>query len=1361
MPIGSPQWMYASGADFTLDQSLRFSNHLGRKTNLSWTPGTPTNQKIWTLSFWIKSGVDGTGNNYMLSAGTSGTQNDTIQFRATGEIDFGSYSSGYTHQLRTTAQYRDPSAWYHYLIAFDTTQGTEANRIKIYVNGVHQTSLVIANYPSQNATAGHVNAAELHNIGKSVWHDGGYLSGYLAEYHFIDGQALTPTSFGETGDYGEWKPIEVDVTYGNNGFYLPFKQDYTVEGFSTVTYRGNSGTQYIGGAGFSPDMTWYKCRSNASTFHYIFDTVRGANKAIYPDQTSAEDANWPSYNTQSFDPDGSTIVRSNGDHLNLDGRTYVAWNWDMGSKTDTKTIAGVSGGVTTTSEQKFGTASLSMQGGSNSRHYKIDDHPDWDFGSGDFTIELWIHQQSNPSAYDGIISFADSSATSAGFGIGYNSSGHIYFASHLGNALSVVAHDAVLSNSTWHHIAVSRSSGTTKLFINGTEEDSATDNNHYITTPNGGYGISIGRYYPNVDEKYFHGEFDEIRISNSARYTGNFSVATSAYATDDNTKLLMHCDGSHAGTVFKDHSASTPNTNGSITSDVAANTTYGQSIVSYKGISTAGTTIGHGLSSAPEMIIVKRRDAGSNHSWPVYHKDVLDGSSQRILRLDTTAAQFNDDTFHYTTPSNTTFSVGSSWGTNLPVGDNFIAYCFHSVTGYSKIGSYTGTGSSGKSITTGFPVGFVIIKKTNAVGDWTMHDNVRGGDNRIYANESDAEGTGYEVQFDSNGFTLLNGVGNWNNSGDTYIYMAFADTREYAYWLDQSGNNNDWTSNNLTESDVMVDSPTNNFATQNPLHVLAAGDPTFSEGNLRIMTALTPAGRNVSTMGFTSGKYYAEMLHEAGVSGSWVAPRTVVGITTNAVDTIRGRDGGNIGTLSSSEDVGYFGDGGVKNIAGTYSAYGSGWTIGDIIGVALNMDNDEVTFYKNNVSQGALSFTAGGEGHFACGDSSAGGGLTAVWNYGQDSSFAGNKTAQGNQDSNGIGDFYYTPPTGFLALCTKNLPDVAVIPSEHFNTVLYTGTGSSNARTGIGFQPDFVWIKDREHTESHRLFDSVRGVQNNLTSIGTNIEWTDANSLTAFGSDGFTVGSENAVNGVAGHSFVAWNWKANGSGSSNTNGSINTTATSANVDAGFSISTYTGNSTSGATVGHGLSKAPELILIKKRSAAAAWGVYNKTDGNTKVSHLDLTAPSYASSGIWNNTTPSTSVFTLGNNALVNSASTTYVAYCFHSVDGYSKVGSYTGNGNADGTFVYTGFRPAFILYKATDNYTHWAIHNTESNPYNVADTELHANESAAEASAAEYKIDFLSNGFKQRNTNGTNNGNGYNYIYIAFAESPFKYSNAR
>jgi hypothetical protein len=326
--------------------------------------------------------------------------------------------------------------------------------------------------------------------------------------------------------------------------------------------------------------------------------------------------------------------------------------------------------------------------------------------------------------------------------------------------------------------------------------------------------------------------------------------------------------------------------------------------------------------------------------------------------------------------------------------------------------------------------------------------------------------------------------------------------------------------------------------------------------------------------------------------------------------------------------------------------------------------------------------------------------------------------------------------------------------------VLYTGNGSTQSITNVGFQPDWVWTKQRNTARGHFLVDAVRGVTKYLSSHSSDEELDSGSvGLTAFNNNGVSLGSSNLVNESSG-TYVAWNWKANGSGSSNTNGSINTTATSANVDAGFSISTYTGNSTSGATVGHGLSKAPEFIIIKKRSASALWAVYNKSDGNTKVSHLDLNAASYTSAGIWNNTTPDASVFTLGNNALINGTSTTYVAYCFHSVDGYSKVGSYTGNGNADGTFVYTGFRPAFVIRKQTSNTGLWIIQDNARDSYNAATKVLSAESSTAEESPY-HLVDMCSNGFKVRSTQDDTNGNGETFIYIAFAETPFKYSNAR
>jgi hypothetical protein len=387
-----------------------------------------------------------------------------------------------------------------------------------------------------------------------------------------------------------------------------------------------------------------------------------------------------------------------------------------------------------------------------------------------------------------------------------------------------------------------------------------------------------------------------------------------------------------------------------------------------------------------------------------------------------------------------------------------------------------------------------------------------------------------------------------------------------------------------------------------------------------------------------------------------------------------------------------------------------------------------------------------------------------VWvaNFGQDSSFAGAKTAQGNQDSGGIGDFYYTPPTGYLALCTSNLPAVAVTPSENFNTVLYTGNGSTQSITGVGFQPDLLVGKARSDGNHTAVYDAIRGVQVELNWSGDPADRAATNGVTAFGADGFSVGSHDKFN-RSGTSMVAWSWKANGSGSANTDGNMAETVTvSANTDAGFSIVTYTGDG-SAATVGHGLSKAPEWIYIKRRSGADSWRLYHKDIGlNGSYPNFmqpDLTTA--VNSGDSGNFTaaPSATVFSIGDYSVVNSDDETYIAYCFHSVDGYSKVGSYEGNGNADGTFVFTGFRPAMVITKPIDATGNWNINDSVRSPDNVVDERLKINSSAAESDSD--ALDFTSNGFKVRHSGTSYNQSGYTYIYLAFAETPFKYANAR
>tara|TARA_R110000744_G_scaffold117129_1_gene218973 strand:- start:76 stop:1116 length:1041 start_codon:yes stop_codon:yes gene_type:complete len=326
--------------------------------------------------------------------------------------------------------------------------------------------------------------------------------------------------------------------------------------------------------------------------------------------------------------------------------------------------------------------------------------------------------------------------------------------------------------------------------------------------------------------------------------------------------------------------------------------------------------------------------------------------------------------------------------------------------------------------------------------------------------------------------------------------------------------------------------------------------------------------------------------------------------------------------------------------------------------------------------------------------------------------------------------------------------------TDYFNTKLWTGTGAENAITGVGFQPDWVWIKNRTAAENHKLYDAARGATKNIYSNLDNVEGTDAQSLKSFNSDGFTLGTETAVN-ANGQNIVGWNWKANGQGSSNTEGSINTTYTSANTTSGFSIVTYTGTG-SNATIGHGLGAVPKMIIVKNLTNANAWSVYHASLGATKYLALNETDVAGTASDRWQDTTPTSSLFYIGTNDN-QGGSYNYVAYCFAEKQGFSKFGSYVGNGEpiGDAPFIYTGFKPAFVLLKSSTYVENWIMTDNKRLGYNGSAANFRANTSNAEITDSGVNPDLLSNGFSLQNNDDSYNKNGQSYIYMAFAESPF------
>jgi hypothetical protein len=612
--------------------------------------------------------------------------------------------------------------------------------------------------------------------------------------------------------------------------------------------------------------------------------------------------------------------------------------------------------------------------------------------------------------------------------------------------------------------------------------------------------------------------------------------------------------------------------------------------------------------------------------------------------------------------------------------------------------------------------------------------------------------------------------------GTNGFYLNFKDASNTStLGLDYSGNGNNWNANNFSVTagagnDSLTDVPTpwvgyslngdtggvvrGNYCTWNPLAGTGSGVTgygwTLANGNLdyTATNAGTYSNTMTSTFAVTTGKWYLEIT----IGSSPASSHPIIGvIETEDISLATSTSNFQTATYISTVRV----TDGQKSVFGStsYASYGSSLAAGDILNIAIDGDNGKIWWGKNGTwfnsgvpasgTNAGDTFTPGQSLSVLCIAYNANG--THVLNAGQR-------------------PFAYTAPSGFKALCTTNLPTPAIGATsttradDYFNIVLRSGFGSSGGTvTGVGFQPDFIWQKQRNGASNHYLTDAVRGGTKYMYSNTTDAEVTNANWITAFNSDGFTVGSADYATS---ETVVAWNWKANGAGSSNTAGSITSTV-SANTTAGFSIVTWTGNGTQGATVGHGLGAVPALLIFKNRSVSATeWPVKTNQLATNAYLYLNATNASASYSFFWS-AEPTSSLIYLGSDNRTNGSGNLMVCYAFAPVAGYSAFGSYTGNGSADGPFIYTGFRPAFVLIKATSSvsFGSWRIIDNKRSPSNVAKELLFPNLSNAEDTAD--WLDLTSNGFKIRQTSDGVNGNGSTYIYAAFAESPFKFANAR
>ncbi len=602
-------------------------------------------------------------------------------------------------------------------------------------------------------------------------------------------------------------------------------------------------------------------------------------------------------------------------------------------------------------------------------------------------------------------------------------------------------------------------------------------------------------------------------------------------------------------------------------------------------------------------------------------------------------------------------------------------------------------------------------------------------------------------------FGETNAKGQWvpiefkGTYGSNGFYLKGQDSS--ALGDDSSGNGNDWTTSNLAANDQMSDSPTNNWCTLNSLSSPLTRSSVMSEGNLKWRNTSDGTSFFIGCAATQRalGKCYWEVTNTYDDTGS-----TRTGLFPRGF------------LIQNDYPGGAFGADCIGLIAATGRVDRNG-----VAGTTYTgADDDDVNMYAFDENAGKLWIGLNGT-WFNSGDPAGGTGEVAG-SIVQSPLFpatSGYGTSSGNfQEFNfGQSAFAHTVPTGFLPLDSSNLPDPAIVdPSAYFQTTLYAGNGTAIGSGGkvvdqtetSTFQPDFVWIKNRDQTDNHMLYNVVRGVTKDLHSNAAEAEVTDTEGLSTFDSDGFTVGSNVEVNTNT-ENYAAWQWKSgNSSGSTNTEGSVDSTVT-VDTTAGFSISTFVGTG-SALTAGHGLGVAPDFIIAKIVDSTTNWNVYHGSMGNTKALRLNLDGAVQTHEAYWGNTSPTSTVTTFGFTASINVDTKTTLAYSFAAVDGFSAFGSYEGTGSATaGTMVNLGFRPALIILKSMDSTSDWFMFDDKREGYNVDNDSLLANTTGAETTTD--MVDLVSNGFKLRIATDPNVAE--TYIYAAFAENPFKYANAR
>ena len=1385
----------ADGSGYKVKRSARFND--GDSAYLNWQPSAAGNRRTWTWSGWVKRGtLPGTSANMGLFS-----QDSNCYFRFSDDNGGDSFRFVETgnDNLISERLFRDPSAFYHVVVAVDSTISDPAgspagsDRVKVYINNERITDWQTSDWPGVNHDFD-INNAASHQIARCQTSN--YFDGLMADIHFIDGQQIAATAFAETDSTtGQWVPKEYTGTYGTNGFHLAMDPANGGTDYSSSTTVSSGGFN-----GSYPVSNLFDGRAPADA-----NRVEAASNDIAIDITFSP-AITVSSTVSIWSGKGSVRYQINNSGSYTTYSDAVGSYKDIshsGSLTNLKILHGSAGNAA-------GLSAIKIDG------KQLNDHTTIGYdssGKGNTWIDNNLFGREHTTASENFKAVTYTGNATAGRAINCGFAPDFVWIKR--------------RNSSGNHTLWPKSTHPYRMHSDGIweEGDGTTALSAFTST-----GVTLGSH---IDTN-----------ANNDTYVAWF---------------------------WKGGGTSSALNTGTIDATVSANTTGGFSVVNYEGTGSNGT-VAHGLGKAADFIIVKNRD--SENAWSVYHSSIGHNGGNNYLELQSTGVAGADNTaFQDTAPTSTVFSIGTKPPVNTD-NENHVALCWAETADVSKFGSYSG-GTNPKAIDCGFKPAFVIIKRTDTANYWMLIDSVRGGTQKLAANSDVAEndtGTLGDasqniVVFEPNGFKLTTTNAGTNTSGGTYIYAAFAG---------HPGGDLDL----LADTPAPYDNELNgggNYCTLNPLQPTFA-TTTLSNGNLDASIKFTNGSVTpyvVGNFSVSSGKWY------------WETKINQKGNDTEYIGWMRGSVSS--GAWAFADIAAYFSDA-RKAMGGSPASYGASYGTGDIIGFALDADNGDLTFYKNGVSQGAAAT-----------------GMTFD-SYKPFISANGTSTEQLTSSNFGQRTFAYTPPAGYKALNTYNLPDPTVVKGNAgFDTKLYDGNSGTQTISGLNLSPDLVWIKQRNATASHFWYDTVRGTQKLLSSNYEGLEnWAGGGSavgeLTAFTSDGFTIVNSGSYGGnVSGGEFVAWNWDAadaesntaisagglnsvlydqsqtwsnavtgtlysgqsaatvfnntnsgshaaanntltfttpggvtlsgtveihmaRGTGASsasgdydvkvngtsvfnhstmpyNTNGWVNlgshTLSTLSwgcgsigndwiqlnrikvggkelvdngvsldnvptlaseyrvNPDTGFSIVTFTDGSTNGLqSIAHGLNDTPAFIILKDRDANSEWSVFHKSFPSDAL-YLHLNNAKFNSSR-WNGTAGTSNVFYWNDNS---TNSNDLVAFLWSEVTGYSKFGSYTAS--SSNPFIYCGFRPAFLMIKCTSHTGNWGMWDDVRSPYNTVQKRINAQSSGAEYDNGVVANDFLSNGFKVQTTDTDSGGSGRTYIFCAFAESPFKYANAR